>query len=207
MRTAWSSGRKRWRAPRFDRRGARGVEPNGRVTRRIASGKGVISGLTAPADGTTLYFCAGGSLWAVSASGGEARVVSPAEYAVMEPSGRGLIVARGQSSRIRLFHVPLDGSAEREIASDSANPLYTDHGGYFSTGSIDARGRLLVSLLLADSWFNPIGILDTVTGRITRVPGDSLSDRQSAVWTPDGRILATQLGLRATIWRFQAEGK
>lgn len=81
------------------------------------------------------------------------------------------------------------------------------HGGYFSSGSIDANGRLLVSLSPVDSWFNPIGILDTVTGRITRVPGDPLSDHHSAVWTPDGKIISTQAGLRATIWKFRMEGK
>jgi len=180
---------------------------SGRVTRRIAPGKGVITGLSAPADGATLYFCAAGSVWAVASSGGQARMIAAGDYAVMEPSGRSLIVAREESSHIRLFHVPLDGAPEREIASDRSSPLYADHGGYFSSGSIDAQGRLLVGLNLLDSWFNPVAMLDTASGRVTQVPGDSLSDHHSAVWTPDGEILSSQVGLRATIWKFQAEGK
>lgn len=48
---------------------------------------------------------------------------------------------------------------------------------------------------------------DSVTGRIPRVLADPLSDRQSAVWTPDGHILATKLGVRGAIWKFQAEAK
>jgi hypothetical protein len=180
---------------------------SGRVTRRIAPGKGVISGLTASADGATLYFCAGGSVWAVPSSGGEARAVSSGDGVVMEPSGRSLIVARGESSHIRMFHVPLDGTPEREILSDSSGLLYGDYGGYFSSGSIDAKGRLLVALSPLDSWFNPLGILDTATGRIARVPADSLSDHHSAVWTSEGNILSTQVGLRATIWKFQPEAK
>jgi hypothetical protein len=71
---------------------------------------------------------------------------------------------------------------------------------------MDASGRLLVPLSLRDSWFNPLGILDTATGRITRVPGNELTDHGSAVWTPDGRIIAGQLGLRATLWKFTPEG-
>ena len=63
--------------------------------------------------------------------------------------------------------------------------------------------RLIVSLSPIDSWFNPLGILDTNTGRITRLAADSLSDRHSGVWTPDGRILAGQVVMRATIWAFQ----
>ena len=180
---------------------------SGRVTRRIAPGKGMVTGLTATADGATLYFCAAGSVWAVPSSGGEARTVSTGDDAVMEPSGRSLIVTRGESSQIRMFHVPLDGGPEREIPSDSSSPLFGEHGGYFSSGSIDTQGRLLVALGPPDSWFNPIGILDTESGRIARVPADSLSDHHSAVWTADGHVLSTQVGLRATIWKFQVEGK
>ena len=67
-------------------------------------------------------------------------------------------------------------------------PLYAVHAGYLSSGSMDAAGRLIVALSPVDSWFNPLGILDTNTGRITRLAADSLSDRHSGVWTPDGRI-------------------
>ena len=179
----------------------------GRIVRRIAPGKGVINGLTAPADGGTLYFCAGGSVWAIPSSGGEARAVSTGEYAVMDISGRSLIVVRRESSHIRMFHVPLDGAPEREISLDSSIPLYGDHGGYFSSGSIDAKGRLLIGLSPFDSWFNPLGILATDTGRVTRVAGETLSDHHSGVWTPDGRILSAQVSMRATIWKFRPIGK
>jgi hypothetical protein len=179
----------------------------GRVTQRLSPGKGVVNSLTASTDGKTLYFAAGGSVWSVNSTGGDAHLVTAGENAVMEPSGRSLIVARSESTQVRLFHVPLDGTAEREISLDRAFPLFTGSAGYFSTGSFDAKGRLLVSLTPLDSWFNPVGVLDTATGQITRVPGDSLSDHHSAVWTPDGQIIATQTGLRSTIWKFQAEAK
>ena len=73
-------------------------------------------------DGATLYFCAGGTVWADPAGGGEARTVSSGESVVMEPSGGSLIVTRGESAHTRMFHVPLDGSAEREIPSDPSSP-------------------------------------------------------------------------------------
>jgi eukaryotic-like serine/threonine-protein kinase len=180
---------------------------SGRITHRISPGKGVIDWLTASADGGTLYFCAGGSVWAVSSAGGAPRAVSTGEAAVMEPSGRSLIVVRGESSHARMLRVPLDGAAETEIPPDSSSPLFAGNGGFLSSGSIDARGRLLISITPVDSWFNPIGILDTATGRITRVPGDILSDHHSAVWAPGGKIVSTRTGLRATMWKFTPEGK
>ena len=179
---------------------------SGRITHRISPDKGVINWLTASADGGTLYFCAGGSVWAVSSAGGAPRPVSTGETTVMEPSGRSLIVVRGERSHARMFRVPLDGAPEQEIPPDRSSPLFGS-GGFFSSGSIDARGRLLISILPGDSWFNPIGILDTATGRITRVPGDILSDHHSAVWAPGGKIVSTRTGLRATMWKFTPEGK
>ena len=176
---------------------------SGRVTARIAPAKGVITALTASPDGATLYFCAGGFVWNIPSSGGEARAVSSGEYAIMDRSGRGLIVVRGERSHTRLFQVPLDGAPEREIPVENSPPLYAVHAGYLSSGSMDAAGRLIVALSPVDSWFNPLGILDTNTGRITRLAADSLSDRHSGVWTPDGRILAGQVVMRAAIWAFQ----
>ena len=180
---------------------------SGRVTRRIAPGKGVIRGLTASASGEMIYFCAAGSVWAIPSSGGEARAVSIGEYAVMDRFAHSLIVVRGESSHIRIFHVPLDGAPEMEIPLDRSIPLYGTHGGFFSSGSLDSKGRLLVALSPLDSWFNPLGILDTNSGHVVRVPADNLSDHQSGVWTLDGRILFTQVPARASIWKFQPLNK
>src|ERR1039458_7920616 len=154
-------------------------------------------------NGGVPFFRRGWSGGAIPAWGGEARAVSTGEYAVVDLFRPGLIVVRGESSHIRMFHVPLDGTGEREIPLDRSLPLYGTHAGFFSSGSVDATGRLLVALSPLDSWFNALGILDTDTGHIVRVPADSSSDHQSGVWTPDGRILFTQVPARATIWKFQ----
>ncbi len=179
----------------------------GRVTRRIAPGKGMIRALSASPKGDTLYFCAGGTVWSVPSAGGEARAVANGEYAAADPAGGSLIVVRGESSHIRLFRVRLDGGGEKEIPVDRTIPLYGIHGGFFSSGSIDAKGRLLVSLSPLDSWFNALGILATDTGHIERVPTDRASDHHTGVWTRDGRITYTQVSMRANLWRFVPDKK
>jgi hypothetical protein len=68
---------------------------------------------------------------------------------------------------------------------------------------LHAGGRLLAPLLPHDSWFNPPAVIDTVSGHITRIPSDNLSDYQSIGWTPDGQVMALKIGLRATLWKFQ----
>jgi hypothetical protein len=47
-------------------------------------------------------------------------------------------------------------------------------------------------------------MLDTVTGRLTRLPSDDTSDWQSMAWLPDGQIMALHIGVRSTLWRFQS---
>ena len=177
---------------------------SGRITGRIAPDKGVIESLTSSPEGKTLYFAAGGTLWATATAGGEVKRIGAGDSAVMEPGGRSLVVQRRENSRVRLFRLPVDGGPERELPMDNSVPLFSPA---LSPGALDAKGRLLVSLFPRDSWFNPPGILDTANGRITRVPFANLSDLPSAAWTADGQIMALQFGLRATIWRFHHEAR
>ena len=65
----------------------------------------------------------------------------------------------------------------------------------------------LVPLMGADSWFNPLALLDLKTGRSSRLAGDGASDLISAAWTRDGQVVAIRQGLNATIWKFTPASK
>jgi Tol biopolymer transport system component/predicted Ser/Thr protein kinase len=171
----------------------------GSVLRRLTPAKGPIGSLAASPDGRTLYFAAGGTIWSMPSDGSDPKGLCPGDNAVLDPLGRYLIVARNNASQVRLFRVPLDGGAEKEIPFDHSQPFVSTG---LQAGALDANGRLLLGLNPWDSWFNPIGVLDTATGRITRVSCDPLSDHHSSAWTADGRIVTSQLGLRATLWKF-----
>jgi hypothetical protein len=84
-----------------------------------------------------------------------ARAVTTCQYAIMDHSGRSLIVVRGERSHARMFQVMLDGAPEREIPLDSSLPLYGVHGGFFTSGSMDAKGRLIVTLSPLDFVVQP----------------------------------------------------
>ena len=144
---------------------------SGRVVRRIAPGKNAIDSLTSSPDGQMLYFAAGGAIWSVPSHGGETRKITAGESAIMEPSGTSLVVERNELARIRLFHTHLDGGPEQEISIDRSLPLFPRP---LSPSAMDGDGRLLVGLLPRDSWFVPVAVLDTATGRIRRVPADDL---------------------------------
>jgi serine/threonine protein kinase len=175
---------------------------SGRVTHRIAPGKGVINSLASSPDGKTLYFAASGSVWAIPSSGGEARMIRSGDSVIADPSGRGLVISRAETSKMRLFRVPLDGKSEQEILMDKSLTMMPN---VLSPNALSSDGRLLVPLSPRDSWFNHPVIVDTASGRVTRIPSDNLSDYHSMGWLPDGQVLALQIGVRAKIWKFTPE--
>jgi len=154
---------------------------SGRITRRIPLNKGEIVSLASSPDGKVLYSAAGGVI------------------VTADPSGRQLVISANESSKFRLFRVPVDGGSEQEIAAPAGSIALMSR--FLSPNALNADGRLLHPL--QDSWFNAPGLLDTATGRITRIASDDVSDYQSMAWLPDGRILALHIGLRSTLWKFQ----
>jgi serine/threonine protein kinase len=177
------------------------TEPaTGRVVRRIAPGKGPVDSISCSPDGGTVYFSARGAIWSIPSPGGESRNVRAGDRAVVDPSGRRLMVQVREGAQVRLLSVPLDGGPEREIRADQSPVLA---GSPLSNSGLNADGRLLVPLAPQDSWFNPPGVLDTATGRVTRIASDNQSDYRSMGWTRDGQVIALRNGLRATLWKFQ----
>ena len=177
---------------------------NGRISARISPGKGSIQSVTPSPDGATLYFTAGGSVWSIPSGGGEPSRICAGEWVVANSASGTLIVGRNMSSRISLFEVPTAGGPERTIPLDPSSPIL---GFFLSPGTIRGDGQMLVSLNVADSWFNPLAQLDLKTGRITRLAGDGTSDIHSAAWDRDGGIVASRMGLVSTIWEFTPETK
>jgi hypothetical protein len=176
-----------------------------RIVRRIPLNKGDITSLASSPEGKTLYAAAGGSIWAVPSSGGEARMIRAGDSVAADPSGRQLVIGVTESAKFRLFRVPVvsggAGGPEQEIVTDGSIPLMG--GPSVSPGALNAAGRLLQPLESLDSWFNAPAVVDTATGRITRIASDDVSDYKSMAWLPDGRILALHVGLRSTLWKFQ----
>ena len=177
------------------------TEPSsGRIVRRVSPGKGPVESLACSPDGNTVYFAARGAIWSMPSAGGEAHHIRLGDRLVADPTGHDLVVQVRESSQLHLFKVPLDGSPEREVRLDRSIPLA---GAPLSSSSLSTNGRLLVPLSPPDSWFNPPAVIDTATGRLTRIPSDNQSDHRAMGWTRDGQVIALKNGLRATLWKFQ----
>jgi WD40 repeat protein len=177
---------------------------SGRIAGRISPHKGSLTSLAASPDGGTLFFTAGGAVWSVPTGGGEARRISAGDFVEVKPSDGKLVVARSESSQVRLFDVPPGGGAERAVPLDPAIHLFSPST---SPGQIRADGQMLAVLQLPDTWFNPLVLLGLKSGRVTRLAGDRVSDMTGPAFTRDGKIVAQRLLMYSTIWKFTPEKK
>jgi len=176
----------------------------GTILRRIAFDKGGITSLAATPDGKTLFLAAGGSIWSLPATGGEPKRIRPGDSVGVDPTGKYLLVQVIEHPKTRLVRVPLDGGGEQEIPLTGPYHLTFEPIG---TEMIGKDGRLVVPLASPDSWFFSPGIVDLATGRMTRIPVDHYYDYFSMAWNPDGQVVATAMGLKSALWKFQPEGR
>jgi hypothetical protein len=94
---------------------------SGRVTRRIAPGKGAIASMACSPDHQTLFFSARRAIWAVPLAGGEPRQLSRGDGLVWDASRQSLIVQRIENSlHVKLFRLPVNGGPEQEIRINEA---------------------------------------------------------------------------------------
>lgn len=120
----------------------------------------------------------------------------------MDPSGQRLLVQVNATPKARLFDVPVNGGAEREIPLNGPFVLIDFP---LNSSSISADGHLLAPLASPDNWFYPPGIVDLATGTMTRIPVDHFGDYRFLFRAPDGQVIAGAFDLRSALWRFQPE--
>ena len=171
---------------------------NGRITRRLSFDRGEIAALAASLDAKTLYCVASGAVWSVPLSGDEPRRIRNGDGIALDAATQSLVIEVREPPNSRLVRVPLSGGPAQEIAG----PF---HLGYFiDPGSV--RNGKLVAPMGAPTWFWPPGLFDLTTGTSSRIPLDYTNDFHHMTWTPDGKIMATTLDWRATIWKFTPQG-
>jgi hypothetical protein len=180
---------------------------DGRIVRRFESiPASQISELAASPDGKTLYYAASGTIWAISASGGQPHRIAPGNAVAAHPNGRDLIVEVIEKEGVRLSRVPVSGGPEQPIPIQSALRLAP---GLMGSNAIGKDGRLVLSVAKPDAWFYGAGILDPRSGKLAGIALSFTGDLLAPGWLDDGRILSSGWPLRATLWRFRpaASGK
>jgi Tol biopolymer transport system component len=173
---------------------------DGRIIRRLEGTRGIdMSSIAGSADGKTIYYTANNALWAMPAEGGDARKIGLATMVAAHPNEQELVLMRQVGSAMRLFRLRLNGAAEQEIPWTS--PLVLN--GTLSPAAVRADGRIAVTVLQPNSWWDELGVLDPATGKVDRVNMPYPGDAFLTGWTADGKLMASGLQMQGSLWRFE----
>ena len=133
-------------------------------------------------------------------AGGEPRRITEGLDVTLDPSGQYLYVKRAANGRVGMFRIPVAGGDAEEL------PMPPDyHVAYpgLSPAAVDARGRILVSVISKHGFYYETAILDPASKSFTIVPIAIDGDAAPAGWAPDGRILARGHRYLLSLWRYQ----
>jgi len=171
---------------------------DGRVLRRFSARSD--NGMAASPDGNTLYYAFGGAIWAQPVSGGEPKRITEGIDVTLDPKGEYLYVKRTRKGAMGMARIPVAGGGAEELPVPAeyhlANPS-------LSPAAVDARGRILVSVASAHSFYYETAILDPAAKSFTLAPMAIDGDGCRAGWAPDGRILALGTRYLLSLWRYQ----
>jgi Tol biopolymer transport system component len=172
---------------------------DGRIVQRLESTRGIgISSMTASPDGSTIYYTSSGSIWAVNAGGGAPRKIGSADSVVAFPNGKELMVLREEKDGQKLYRLTL-GGGEAPIPFSSEYLLNQA----ISPGAIRADGKIAITVIRPDSWWDEIGILDPATGKVDKLTVPYVGDEFAPAWTEDGRLVCTGFQMQGSVWRFR----
>jgi hypothetical protein len=177
---------------------------DGRIVRRLKGPQSrTIADFVASHDGSTIYYVAARTIWAVPTTDGQPRRIGPGDAVSEDPNGKDLIVQLREKDGVRLVRVPVSGGTEEPIPIRSTLRLAPI---YLGSHAIGKNERALMAIATPDNWFYSAGILDLHTGILDRIPLNSIGDLMGMSWQPDGKILSTLWPIKGKLWRFRPVG-
>ena len=176
---------------------------DGRLVRRFHAPAAEIGSLDASPDGRTLYYTHGGSVWSLSAQGGTPTKLGAGDSLTVEHDTGDLIVKLDESARIRLVRMKPTGGAVAEIPLRGELRLIQRA---LMPGAV-RKGKLVLGLASADSWFWHAATIDLETGEVTKLATVNPSDFHFATWRADGVPIGFGFGLNTSLWHFTAREK
>lgn len=173
---------------------------DGRIIRRFPVDARLVTSITAPADGQTIYYASNGILWAQPVSGGHPRKIGEGYELAVEPSGKFLYLARTGEDGYRLFRMPAaGGEAARVLLPPGFNlapsPLWSS--------AVDREGRILLRVSVPELFFYQVALFDPARNTMNLVPVPPRVIVGSAGWTPDGNIYAVANHWSCSLWHYR----
>jgi DNA-binding winged helix-turn-helix (wHTH) protein len=173
---------------------------DGRIVRRFAAGARLVTALTAPADGETIYYSANGIIWAQPVSAGEPRKIGEGYDVAVEPSGKSLYVLRTSADGFQLFRMPAAGGEATRVEIPPGFNLIPE---LLSPAAVDRDGRIILPVNVPDLFFYQAAVFDPQRNAMKRIPVPPRGPVIGAGWTPDGNIAAFVVHWSSSLWRYR----
>jgi len=171
---------------------------DGRVVRRFSMRSDY--GMAASPDGNTLYYAFSSTIWAQPVGGGNPQQITEGIDVTLDPKGEYLYVKRVRNGAMGIVRIPVAGGDAEELPV--AAEYHVAYPG-LSPAAVDARGRILVPVNSAHSFYYQTAILDPAAKSFTLLPMAIDGDAGPAGWAPDGRILVRGKRYLSSLWRYQ----
>lgn len=173
---------------------------DGRVIRRFSADARLVTAITAPADGQTIFYASNGILWAQPVEGGDPRKIGEGYDLAVDPSGKSLYFMRTGSDGYQLFRMPASGGEATRLplpAGFNMTPLS------LSPNAVDRDGRIIIPINVPDVFFYQAAVFDPARGAMKLIPVPPRAPVLSAGWSPDGNIAALIVHWSSSLWRYR----
>jgi hypothetical protein len=173
---------------------------DGRVLQRVSLDAADVGGLALSPDGRTLYYAAGGAIWSLALTGSaKAKRIIEGNQLCIDHAGHFLYVKQLAKDPALLVRVPVGGGAAVTIPIPQELRLTVDN---LAANAVDERGRVLMEVASADSFFFAAALFDPARNSVTRIPTHFEGDIWSPTWSADGRIASLGASFASSMWRF-----
>jgi len=152
-------------------------------------------------DGKSVFYAEGGFIYSVPASGGTPERLCSGHSVAVDPASRYLIIKHNAAPENYLVRYSLSDRTEQRIERSGKYRLTSAP---LAPNAVGRDGRILVDVAPFDSWFWPAAIIDPQTGE-TELATDFQADMYSPGWDTEGRLVASVMFFRSSIWRFRPD--
>jgi hypothetical protein len=173
---------------------------DGRIIRRFPADGRLVTAITAPADGQTIYYASNGVIWAQPAAGGAPRRIGEGYDVAVEPDGRYLYLIRTGADGYQLFRMPAAGG---EAARLHLPPGFNMTPESLSPTAVDRDGRILLPVNVLDVFFYQAAVFDPARNTMKLIPVPPRAPVLNAGWTLDGNVAVSLVHWSSSLWHYR----
>lgn len=173
---------------------------DGHIIKRFPTQAETVQSLIAAAGGKSIYYSSAGSIWQQPIDGDTPRRITSGTDVTIDREGRYLYIKRKRAGSIELYRMKVEGGNDEKLAIPDEYRLTVQP---LSPAAVDARGRILITVVSSHSFYYRPAILDPANHTLSMIPVTFDGDVATPGWTRDGNIGAAGGRYVGSLWRYR----